>query len=81
LELLHAFSRCGVRVIVQAAERTVRGESLGVSEALTQVLAAEGVEIHTATRASRVARTETGEGFKLAEQTFSKDVAKLSCCA
>ena len=61
LELGQAFSRFGVRVVViEAAARILPTETVGVSEVLTQALTAEGVEIHTGVRATRIERTATG---------------------
>lgn len=61
LELGQVFARFGVRVIVvEALERILPTEDPAVSEALARALEAEGVEIHTGVRVTRVERDESG---------------------
>lgn len=61
LELGQAFSRFGVRVVVvEAAARILPGETPGVSETIARALAAEGMELHVGTLATRVERAEGG---------------------
>lgn len=61
LELGQAFHRFGVRVVVvEALERIVPNEDVELSAALVRALEAEGLEIHTGTRVTAVARSERG---------------------
>ncbi|NUR33037.1 MAG: FAD-dependent oxidoreductase, partial [Gemmatimonadaceae bacterium] len=61
LELGQAFSRFGVRVVVvEAADRILPSETLGVSETLTKALVTDGMEFHVGTLATRVERIEGG---------------------
>lgn len=61
LELGQAFQRFGVRVVVvEAMDRILPAEDPEVSAALAHALVADGLEIHTGTRATRVERTNTG---------------------
>jgi mercuric reductase len=70
LELGQAFARFGVRVIVvEALERILPTEDPDVSEALTEALKAEGIEVHAGVRVARVERTE--RGYRLTVQQGS----------
>lgn len=61
LELGQAFARFGVRVIVvEAMERIVPNEDPDVSKALQQALEAEGLEVHTGVKVTRVSRDGAG---------------------
>jgi mercuric reductase len=61
LELGQAFSRFGVRVIIaEALERILPNEDAEIAEVLTRSLEAEGIEIHTGVRATKLERTERG---------------------
>ena len=70
LELGQAFQRFGVRVIVvEAMDRILPAEDPDVSATLAQALVAEGMELHTGTRVTRVDRT--GAGVRLEIQQGS----------
>ena len=72
LELGQAFSRFGVRVIVvEAAERILPSETPAVSEVVAHALAAEGMEFHTGTIATRVERTEEGVRVHVAQGSLT----------
>ena len=61
LELGQAFARFGVRVvIVEAMDRILPGEDPDVSAVLSEALRAEGIELHTGVRVTRVDRTAGG---------------------
>lgn len=61
LELGQAFSRFGVRVIlIEALERILPNEDPEISEVLARSLEAEGIEMHTGVRATKVERTDRG---------------------
>lgn len=61
LELGQALRRFGVRtVVVESADRILPNESPEISDALTESLRAEGLEIHTSTRVTSVERTGAG---------------------
>ncbi len=61
LELGQTFARFGVKVIiVEALDRILPTEDPAISDALTRALRAEGIEIHTGVRVTRVERNESG---------------------
>ena len=75
LELGQAFSRFGVRVVViEAMERIVPGEDLDVSEALTEALRAEGIEIHTGAKVTRVSRDENGYAVEVQDGGLTGEI-------
>ena len=68
LELGQAFRRFGVHVVmVEAMERILPTESAEVSAALADALGAEGMELHTGTRVTRVELTATGVRLEVAQ--------------
>ena len=59
LELGQAFSRFGVRVtVIEALERILPTEDAQIADVLADALRREGIEIYSATRVSRVTRSD-----------------------
>lgn len=75
LELGQAFSRFGVRVIVvEAMERIVPTEDPDVSQALTEALEAEGIEIHTGVRVTAVSRDGAGYTVRIEDGSLTGEI-------
>ncbi len=75
LELGQTFARLGVRVtIVEMAPRLLPNEDEEVSESLRHLLVAEGIEIHTWVRPTRVERTADGIALHVVGGTLSGEL-------
>ncbi|MGH7664002.1 MAG: mercury(II) reductase [Gemmatimonadaceae bacterium] len=75
LELGHAFSRFGVRVVVvETLGRILPNEDAEVSESLADALRSEGMEIHTGVRVTGVGRSERGYTVTVEEGTLTGEV-------
>jgi pyruvate/2-oxoglutarate dehydrogenase complex dihydrolipoamide dehydrogenase (E3) component len=81
LELGQAFLRFGSRVtVVEAAEHILPGEDDEIAEELARCLAAEGMDLRTGRKATRVERAENG-GVRVTLEATDGEVAGSFTCS